>query len=230
MFRSKFSWFSRFTLLPWRVLHAPEQSIAYCLTRYKPLQAKKSEKRGIHRPRIKKTLLRSKKPLVLGFRALPAARRDFASQKSDVRLLTWLHAAAFGVAVGAPPLPRPVVAQQLRASVPPPRPLSRAAVVRFCCFSAAGGRGSGASSYALCADGFASASVALSGLCALPFRFSALVAWGSRQACASFGAFGALWYVPPSRPEGLSGGRSRAKNACAVLAVVQQRTRVGSAP
>ena len=125
MFRSKFSWFSRFTLLPRRVLHAPEQSIAYCLTRYKPLQAKKSEKRGIHRPQIKKTLLRSKKPLVLGFRALPAARRDFASQKSDVRLLTWLHAAAFGVAVGAPPLPRPVVAQQLRcqrSSAPPAQP------------------------------------------------------------------------------------------------------------
>ena len=130
MFRSKFSWFSRFTLLPRRVLHAPEQSIAYCLTRYKPLQAKKSEKRGIHRPRIKKTLLRSKNPLVLNSGVLPAARRDFASQKSDVRLLTWLHAAAFGVAVGAPPLPRPVVAQQLRASVPPPRPLSRAAF--FC--------------------------------------------------------------------------------------------------
>ena len=119
---------------------------------------------------------------MLDFRALPAARRDFASQKSDVRLLTWLHAAAFGVAVGAPPLPRPVVAQQLRASVPTPRPLSRAAFLRSRCFSAAGGRGSGAGSYALCADGFASASVALSGLCALPFRFSALVAWGSRQA------------------------------------------------
>ena len=143
--------------------------------------SEKKRKKGNPRPRIKKTLLRSKNPLVLDFRALPAARRDFASQKSDVRLLTWLHAAAFGVAVGAPPLPRPVVAQQLRASVPPPRPLSRAAVVRFCCFSAAGGRGSGAGSYALCADGFASASVALSGLCALPFRFSALVAWGSRQ-------------------------------------------------
>ena len=90
-----------------------------------PSDAKKSEKRGIHRPQIKKTLLRSKKPLVLGFRALPAARRDFATQKSDVRLLTWLHAAAFGVAVGAPPLPRPVVAQQLRcqrSSAPPAQP------------------------------------------------------------------------------------------------------------
>lgn len=66
-----------------------------------------------------------KEPLVLGFRALPAARRDFASQKSDVRLLTWLHAAAFGVAVGAPPLPRPVVAQQLRCQrsyAPPAQP------------------------------------------------------------------------------------------------------------
>ena len=167
---------------------------------------------------------------MLGFRALPAARRDFATQKSDVRLLTWLHAAVFGVAARAPPLPRPVAAQQLRASVPTPRPLSRAAFLRSRCFSAAGGRGSGAGSYALCADGFASASVALSGLCALPFCFSALVAWGSRQACASFGAFGALCSVPPSHPEGLSGGRARAKNACAVLAVVQQRTRVDSAP
>ena len=46
----------------------------------------------------------------------------------------------------------------------------------------------------------------------------------------SYGAFGALWSVPPSHPEGLSGERARAKNACAVLAVVQQRTRVGSAP
>lgn len=70
-----------------------------------------------------------------------------------MRLLTWLHAAAFGVAVGAPPLPRPVAAQQLRASVPTPRPLSRAAFLRSRCFSAAGGRGSGAGSYALCADG-----------------------------------------------------------------------------
>ena len=132
MFRSKFSWFSRFTLLPWRVLHAPEQSIAYCLTRYKPLQAKKSEKRGIHRPQIKKTLLRSKNPLVLNSGVLPAARRDFASQKSDVRLLTWLHAAAFGVAARTPPLPRPVVAQQLRcqrSSAPPAQPRRRCSVL-----------------------------------------------------------------------------------------------------
>lgn len=63
---------------------------------------------------------------------LPAARRDFATQKSDVRLLTWLHAAAFGVAARAPPLPRPVVAQQLRcqrSSAPPAQPRRRCSVL-----------------------------------------------------------------------------------------------------
>ncbi len=52
--------------------------------------------------------------------------------------------------------------------------------------------------------------------CALcRFAFLRWLQGASRPACASFGAFGALWSVPPSRPEGLSGGRSRAKNACA---------------
>lgn len=49
-----------------------------------------------------------------------------------MRLLTWLHAAAFGVAVGAPPLPRPVVAQQLRCQrsyAPPAQPRRRCSVL-----------------------------------------------------------------------------------------------------
>ena len=147
-----------------------------------------------------------------------------------MRLLTWLHAAAFGVAVGAPPLPRPVVAQQLRASVPPPRPLSRAAVVRFCCFSAAGGRGSGASSYALGVDGFASASVALSGLCAFPVRFSALVARSfPPRLCVLRRVWRALvrTTIPPRR---FKRGAIARQKRLRVLAVVQQRTRDGSAP
>lgn len=226
MFRSKFSWFSRFTLLPRRVLHAPEQSIAYCLTRYKPLQAKKSEKRGIHRPRIKKTLLRSKKPLVLDFRALPAARRDFASQKSDVRLLTWLHAAAFGVAARAPPLPRPVVAQQLRcqrSSAPPAQPRRRCSVLLLF---------SGWRSWLRCqllrsVRRWVRVRV---GRAVQLVRLAVSLFCADGRGTPSFGAFGALCSVPPSHPEGLSGGRARAKNACAVLAVVQQRTRVDSAP
>lgn len=73
-------------------------------------------------------------PLVLVFCALPAARRDFASQKSDVRLLSLPRAVASGLAVGAPPLPRPVGAQLLRrqrSSAPPAQPRRL-----FCCFDA----------------------------------------------------------------------------------------------
>ena len=69
---------------------------------------------------------------MLVFRVLPAARRDFAPQKSDVRLLALPRAVAFGVAVGVPPLPRPVVAQQLRCQrscAPPAQPRRRCSVL-----------------------------------------------------------------------------------------------------
>ena len=100
---------------------------------------------------------------------------------------------------------RPIAAQLLRCCIPAPRPLSRAAFLRCRCLSAAGGRGSGARTSALCVDGLFRVGRAVR----LVRSSVSLFCAGGRGSAASFGALGRSVSCPPSLPEGVGGKRSR---------------------
>ena len=220
-----------------RCTTSPNQSVPRIRTQnqaqIRPQTRKKAKKGESSTQHQKNAPAPSEAHLVLNFGVLPAARRDFASLCSaKVRRAAVSSAACccvwWGGGRAAAPAPsrRPAASGQ-RSSAPPAQPCRL--FLRCRCLPAAGGRGSGASSFALCADGFASAAVALSGLCALPFCFSALVAGSA----ACFGVLCARFATAPLRVA--SGFRVRGSGfppllSCPVGARAARLLRARSAP
>ena len=163
-----------------------------------PTDAKKAKNGESINPESKKRSCAQQSPLVLVFCALPAARRDFASQKSDVRLLSLAAFSASGLALARRRSRAQSAPSCSGASVPPPRPLSLAPLCRsfrlvssFLASCVAPSGLCGWRSWLRCqrlrtVRRWVRVRVgrAVSGLGALPWRFSALAAVGWRRASA----------------------------------------------